>query len=185
MSAVHDRASTSLVGLDVFVGGPIQHAIRDDGFWPPLHDWIQLAISTLSAHEAHIFSAHVVEEFGDRTAEYTPDQVTARDLRWMSKCDVFVPILPLDMDGKLLRTDGTHIELGWATALGRPVVLLTTSPVVESASHLVKGLSTIADVQLLDLDSFAAAPELLVGHVLTATSRRREAAAGPRGRAAV
>ncbi|MTD54424.1 nucleoside 2-deoxyribosyltransferase [Amycolatopsis pithecellobii] len=175
MFSADKTVSGVLSGLDLFVGGPIQHAIRPDGFTVALQETIQLALSTLGGHGAHLFSAHTVEEFGDRTAHYTPEQVAARDLRWMSKCDVFVPVLPVGADGVLMRTDGTHVELGWATALGRPIVLLTRQPVVESASHLLKGLPVIGDVQLLDIDRFARSPFLLVECVLRATQRQREA----------
>lgn len=166
--------NSTLAGLDLFVGGPIQHAIRPDGFTGGLRDAISLAIETLRLQGGTIFSAHTVEEFGERTAAFTPEQVAARDLRWMSKCDVFIPVLPTS-DDELMRTDGTHVELGWATALGRPIVLVTRQPIVESASHLLKGLHHVGDVQLLDLDRFLRAPFLLVEAVLRATTRQREA----------
>ncbi|MGZ3144786.1 nucleoside 2-deoxyribosyltransferase [Lentzea chajnantorensis] len=165
---------SALTGLDLFVGGPIQHAIRPDGFTGHLRSAISLAIETLRGQGGTIFSAHTVEEFGARTAAFSPEQVSARDLRWMSKCDVFIPVLPTS-DEELMRTDGTHIELGWATALGRPIVLVTRQPIVESASHLLKGLHRIGNVQVLDLDRFTRAPFLLVEAVLRATTRQREA----------
>ncbi|MFD4577494.1 nucleoside 2-deoxyribosyltransferase [Streptomyces sp. NPDC058417] len=165
-----------LAGLDVFVGGPIQHAILEGGFVGPLQDAITTAIQTVTENGANVFSAHVVEKFGEETAAFTPEQVSVRDFRWMKKCDVFVPVLPVQQeDGILRRTDGTHIELGWATAFGRPVVLITKQPVVESASHLLKGLHRVGCVQHIDFDEFTEKPSLLVDAVLTATERQREA----------
>ena len=174
MSVRHELTTPSLAGLDLFVGGPIQHAISDQGFAAGLRDSLSLAHDTLAAHGATVFSAHRVERFGGDTALFTPEQVSARDLRWMSKCDVFIPVLP-SSDGELMRTDGTHIELGWATALGRPIVLLTEHPIVDSASHLLKGLHRIGDVQHIDAHRFARSPFLLVEAVLRATKRQREA----------
>ncbi|MFI9010013.1 nucleoside 2-deoxyribosyltransferase [Actinosynnema sp. NPDC053489] len=175
MSREADNGTEVLNGLDLFVGGPIQHALSPDGFTSDLERTLKLVMETLREYGANIYSAHTVEHFGDRTAHYTPEQVAARDLRWMSKCDVFIPVLPVTEDGVLMRTDGTHVELGWATALGRPIVLITQQPIVESASHLLKGLHRVGDVQLLDVERFAQAPFLLVEHVLRATKRQREA----------
>ncbi|MBD3003881.1 nucleoside 2-deoxyribosyltransferase [Streptomyces sp. 5-10] len=164
-----------LTGLDVFVGGPIQHAILGNGFVGHLQDAITTAIDTVAAHGGNIFSAHVVEKFGAETAAFTPEQVSVRDFRWMKKCDVFVPVLPVLEDGTLRRTDGTHVELGWATALGRPIVLITKQPFAESASHLLKGLHRVGFVQAIDFEEFTEKPSLLIDAVLAATERQREA----------
>ncbi|GAA0447196.1 nucleoside 2-deoxyribosyltransferase [Streptomyces stramineus] len=164
-----------LTGLDVFVGGPIQHAILPNGFVHHLQDAIQTAIAVAEENGANTFSAHRVEEFGAQTAAFTPEQVSVRDFRWMRKCDVFVPVLPLLEDQTLRRTDGTHVELGWATALGRPIVLITKQPFVESASHLLKGLHKVGAVRTIDFDEFVDKPNLLIEAVLAATEQQREA----------
>ncbi|MEV5380913.1 hypothetical protein AB0L26_33880 [Streptomyces nondiastaticus] len=164
-----------LTGLDVFIGGPIQHAILPDGFVGHLQDAISTAIRTVRDSGGNVFSAHAVEHFGAKTASFTPDQVSVRDYRWMQKCDVFVPILPVLDDRTLRRTDGTHVELGWATAMGRPVVLITTQPFVDSASHLLKGLHRVGAVHTIDFDEFSGSPGLLISSVLEATRQQREA----------
>ncbi|MFF9118720.1 nucleoside 2-deoxyribosyltransferase [Streptomyces massasporeus] len=161
-----------LAGLDVFIGGPIQHAILENGFVGHLQDAITMAIHTVTENGASVFSAHAVEKFGAETASFTPEQVSVRDFRWMKKCDVFVPVLPVMEDQTLRRTDGTHVELGWATALGRPIVLITKQPFVESASHLLKGLHRVAPVQAIDFDAFTEKPSLLIGAVLTVIERQ-------------
>ncbi|MFF4806216.1 nucleoside 2-deoxyribosyltransferase [Streptomyces sp. NPDC001351] len=169
------QQSGLLAGLDVFVGGPIQHAILENGFVDHLQDAITTAIGTVRDNGANAFSAHLVEKFGAETASFTPEQVSVRDFRWMKKCDVFVPVLPVLEDGTLRRTDGTHVELGWATALGRPIVLITKQPFVDSASHLLKGLHRVGLVQTIDFDEFTEKPALLTDAVLAATERQREA----------
>ncbi|GAA0587370.1 nucleoside 2-deoxyribosyltransferase [Streptomyces crystallinus] len=149
-----------LSGLRVFVGGPIQHALGPDGldhtlghdiFHRPLRDTIQAVVSAVTEAGATVFSAHVVEKFGLETPHFSPEDVSVRDLDWMRRCDVFVPVLPADADGGLLRTDGTHIELGWASALGRPIVMVAPLPVPAKASHLLRGLPSVADVSTVDL----------------------------------
>lgn len=164
-----------LAGFDVFVGGPIQHAIAQ-GFPGPLKDTFLRAIGTVREHGGNVLSAHLAEEFGAQTAAFTPEQVSVRDFRWMKQCDVFVPILPVLPDRTLHRTDGTHIELGWATALERPVVLITPQPFADSASHLLKGLDRVGPVRAVGFDEFNEKPGLLVEAVLAALDRRRDAA---------
>ncbi|MFD6433664.1 nucleoside 2-deoxyribosyltransferase [Streptomyces venezuelae] len=140
-----------LTGVKVFVGGPIQHAIRDDGFHQPLQHAIGAIIESVSAAHGTVFSAHVAEKFGVDTPLFSPDQVSVRDIGWMRRCDVFVPVLPVDAAGELMRTDGTHVELGWASALNKPVVVVTPTPLAPNASHLLRGLPSVADVTVLDL----------------------------------
>ncbi|PKV89778.1 nucleoside 2-deoxyribosyltransferase [Streptomyces sp. TLI_146] len=151
-----------LTGVSVFVGGPIQHAIRDDGFHQPLRNTIGDIIEAVSVVHGTVFSAHVAEKFGVDTPLFSPDQVSVRDFGWMRRCDVFVPVLPVDAAGELMRTDGTHVELGWASALGRPIVVVTPMPMAANASHLLRGLPTVADVTVFDLAEARANPvELL------------------------
>ncbi|MFJ2111206.1 MULTISPECIES: nucleoside 2-deoxyribosyltransferase [unclassified Streptomyces] len=169
-----DNASEPLANVDIFIGGPIQHAILPDGFAEQLRDAISTAILHVEENGGNVFSAHVAEKFGVDTASFTPDQVSVRDFRWMTKCDVFVPILPVLPDETLLRTDGTHVELGWATALGRPIVMVTKQPFVDSASHLLKGLHQVGDVRVIDFDEFTKNPECLIDNILAATKRTRQ-----------
>ncbi|MEU7182063.1 hypothetical protein ACWIG3_15180 [Streptomyces celluloflavus] len=164
----------ALRGVTLFVGGPIQHALVPGGMAAPIRDCLSLAIDQARRAGATVLSAHVAERFGADTALFTPEEVSVRDYTWMRECDVFVPVLPV-LDGTLLRTDGTHIELGWASALGRPIVGITDQPFAESASHLLKGLAQVAVATFLSATELAAGPEPLVDGVLTALGRTRTA----------
>ncbi|CAH2935606.1 MAG: hypothetical protein CPSOU_6692 [uncultured Paraburkholderia sp.] len=149
---------TILSGIDVFIGGPIQHALRGDALINKVQDPIISAIDAVTDAGGNVFSAHVAEAFGKQTAYFTPDEVSVRDFRWMNKCDVFVPVLPIQANGALVRTDGTHVELGWASALRRPIVLVTAHPFTEDASHLLKGLPRVGQVTVLGIDEFLKDP---------------------------
>ncbi|MER5930851.1 nucleoside 2-deoxyribosyltransferase [Streptomyces sp. NPDC002054] len=158
-----------LSGVNVFVGGPIQHALHEGGFHTPLRHAIHDVIESVSAAKGTVFSAHVAEKFGVDTPLFTPEQVSVRDLGWMRRCDVFVPVLPVDTDGDLMRTDGTHVELGWASGLGKPIVVVTPVPLAANASHLLRGLPAVADVAVLDLAATRRDPAelLLLLHKVT------------------
>lgn len=150
MSAAHQ-----LKGIKVFVGGPIQHALIGRSLNTSLTGYIKSAISLLESLGAEVFSAHRAEQFGAKTHLFTPNEVSQRDRHWMETCDIFVAILPASgAAAALVRTDGTHIELGWASALKRPIVLVT--PVLEGtdASHLLKGLPAIARVLHIPIEHF-------------------------------
>ncbi|KUL36304.1 hypothetical protein ADL22_24865 [Streptomyces sp. NRRL F-4489] len=165
----------ALRGVTLFVGGPIQHALVPGGMAAPIRDCLRLAIDRSREAGATVLSAHVAERFGADTASFTPEEVSVRDYAWMRQCDVFVPVLPV-LDGTLLRSDGTHIELGWASALGRPIVGITDQPFAESASHLLKGLAHVAAATFLSTEDLAGDPAVLVDGVLAALGRSRTAA---------
>ncbi|MEU0224643.1 nucleoside 2-deoxyribosyltransferase [Streptomyces sp. NPDC006284] len=162
VAGVDRTEGLDMTGVRVFVGGPIQHALRDEGFHQPLRHAIRDIIDAVSAANGTVFSAHVAEKFGDDTALFTPDQVSVRDYDWMRRCDVFVPVLPVDAAGELMRTDGTHVELGWASALGRPIVVVTPTPMAPNASHLLRGLPSVGDVTVFDLAEARAHPAELL-----------------------
>ncbi|WP_070096726.1 nucleoside 2-deoxyribosyltransferase [Pseudomonas sp. NBRC 111139] len=147
-----------LRNLKVFIGGPIKFAIRQEGFNQELRQTIELAVEAVRDLNGQVLSAHLAEKFGVDTPAFTPEMVSRRDFAWMQECDVFMPILPVLANGELLRTDGTHIELGWASALRRPVLLVTEMPIVDNASHLLKGLEHVGTVARLDVRDFRANP---------------------------
>jgi nucleoside 2-deoxyribosyltransferase len=113
---------------------------------------IQLIHAVVDSVGACLLSAHIAERFGEDTHAYTPAQVTTRDFQWMVASSLFVAILPCDSAGNLIKTDGTHVELGWASALGRPIIVLAPRQAQHQLSHLVKGLGTVATVSLLCLE---------------------------------
>ncbi|GAU71425.1 hypothetical protein SSP35_38_00210 [Streptomyces sp. NBRC 110611] len=151
----HVAVRVDLVGTKIFVGGPIQHAMSANGFLEPLRQDLARIISALRERRGHVFSAHVMERFGADTSQYTSHQIAARDFTWMQHCNVFVPVLPV-RGGQLLRTDGTYVELGWASALRKPIMLVTPLPLTDSATQLLRGLNTVADVRLFDLPTITA-----------------------------
>ncbi|SAI46987.1 Nucleoside 2-deoxyribosyltransferase [Bordetella ansorpii] len=169
--------SLRLKGLTIFVGGPIQHALKARALDEGLKGHLATAISLLEAYGAQVLSAHRAEKFGADTHLFTPDEVSRRDRAWMEQCDIFVAVLPMHpLDGTLLRTDGTHIELGWASALRRPIVLVTAMPIDASASHLLKGLATVAQVEHVAIDAFEREPAVLAQVLALIAERDAQAA---------
>lgn len=136
----------------VFVGGPIQHAMNGGSFDTDLRRLIAAVIAELSERGAHIVSAHVAEEFGAADqSQFTPASVSLRDWAWMQECDVYVALWPTNAERELIQSAGTAIELGWASAMGKPVVIALNDDTPEQYSHLVHGLANLAEVVYVSL----------------------------------
>lgn len=152
------RTSTVDFLRSILVGGPIQHACSPCGFDRALEKTIRDVITVLETAGHRVCSAHRVEEFGCRTHEWTPEEVTVRDHGWIEECDAFVAVLPRTSRDEVYRTDGTHVELGWASALRKPILLVADRPELPPYSHLVRGLAALARVEIQDFSAVASNP---------------------------
>ena len=133
----------------VFVGGAIQYALGDEGFNQGLKDLIERTIKNVEDDGYDILSAHRYENYGEMNVTDREKWVTQRDYNWMKECDYYVAVLPEGPDGKPIRTDGTHIELGWAAAMEKPIVIVRSPEPTMQYSFLVAGLDAVADVQYI------------------------------------
>lgn len=72
----------------------------------------------------------------------TPQQCTKIDFDEIRSCDLFVafPGSPA--------SPGTHIEIGWASALKKKIVLLLENE--RDYAFLIQGLSVVADVEYIN-----------------------------------
>lgn len=129
----------------VFVGGPIQNAIGPDGvFYTEVRQLIESVLEVLKKANYRIISSHIYEDFGKMDVSGKYQEVCFRDYQWMRECDLFLAILPLDSEGKVISTSGTSVELGWASALGKPIILVRDP--APKYSHLVAGLDVVTQV---------------------------------------
>ncbi|MEI2387368.1 nucleoside 2-deoxyribosyltransferase [Breoghania sp. JC706] len=89
-----------------------------------------------------VHSAHRREQWGREFM--TPDECTRIDYDEIAKCDRFIayPGFPA--------SPGTHVELGWASALQKDITLLLKRGV--EYAFLVRGLQTITRVRTLFYD---------------------------------
>ncbi|UQX03459.1 nucleoside 2-deoxyribosyltransferase [Streptomyces sp. RerS4] len=125
----------------VFLGGPFKGIVDPaTGEMDKKHRRRFEALLDRLDSEGHVVhNAHRRESWG--AAFLTPEECTRLDFDEISASDVFVafPGAPA--------SPGTHVELGWASAMGKPVVLLL-EPDAEYA-FLVRGLHTVADVTVI------------------------------------
>jgi hypothetical protein len=130
----------------VFIGGPFKGLInpktgkmdeRDINMFKSLIDFF-----TLRGYKVH--NAHQREKWGEDF--WNPDNCTKLDYEEIFASDVFIafPGSP--------PSPGTHIEMGWASAHSKKIVLLLKRN--EYYCHLTKGLHTIADVSYIFYDDY-------------------------------
>ncbi|MCS3803957.1 hypothetical protein HNO92_003907 [Chromobacterium alkanivorans] len=148
-------------GVSVFVGGPIQHALKKEGMTAEAASPIKAVHDVIHGMRLHLLSAHLAERFGQDSHNYSPTEVVLRDYDWMVQCSLFIAILPCDNQSQLIRTDGTHIELGWASALKKPILVLAQSHSHAQLSHLVKGLACVTQVKILNMGGILHNPQIL------------------------
>lgn len=138
--------------LTIFVGGPIQYVFdkKDDGA-DKLKRTLEMFITQLEKAGHNVLSAHRYENYGEMDVANKQKEVCSRDHAWMSQCDAFIAVLPEGNDKAPIRTDGTCVELGWASALNKRIAILHSKNI--SYSHLVAGLGSIATVLYQDIES--------------------------------
>jgi len=146
----------------ILIGGPIQSAIDDAGnFDDNLKTAIMLITNAFIDAGFNVLSAHIVEQFGKNIPE-TSESIARRDYEWMARCDLYVAVFATNAQGEFIRSDGTHIEIGWACALHKPLILVGSGIPNKQNSHLVRGLSGISKVQFLELIDVISSPTLLI-----------------------
>ncbi|GAA2827416.1 nucleoside 2-deoxyribosyltransferase [Crossiella cryophila] len=126
----------------VFLAGPFKALVDDTGAMRVAEKArFEALIDRLEAEGYQVHNAHRREAWGKEFLR--PEECTRLDYEEISDSTVFVafPGHPA--------SPGTHIEIGWASALGKPIVLLL-EPDREYA-FLVRGLHTVADVTYLTI----------------------------------
>lgn len=134
----------------VFIGGPISHLTNEDGFDESFFKIHTMVIQILQRAGYQILSAHVVEEYGKNKIE--PDEVIVnRDLNWIEDADLCVFLLPAS-DDEAIRTDGTFIELGYATAKCSKNICFWDSNKAIFYSPMFRGMTT-KNVKIYDIEN--------------------------------
>lgn len=88
-----------------------------------------------------VYNAHKRESWGANFL--TPEECTRLDYEQIEDCDLFVafPGCPA--------SPGTHIEIGWAAALGKQLMLLLEEG--HTYAYLIQGLHTVGDVRFVSM----------------------------------
>lgn len=153
----------------VFLGGPFKALVDANGAMnTEARTRFETLIEHLEAENYHVYNAHRRESWGAKFL--TPDECTRLDYDEISASTVFVafPGHPA--------SPGTHIEIGWASALGKPIVLLLEEG--EDYAFLVRGLHTVADVTYLTIGDTGSLADEVINTVNRLARQGEEAGAG-------
>ncbi|MFF8832359.1 hypothetical protein [Streptomyces sp. NPDC015131] len=124
-------------------------------------------IDHFEGHGFGVHNAHRREAWGAELM--SPETCTPLDQEEIRKADVFVALPGVPA------SPGTHIEMGWASAFDKPIVLLLERG--REYAFLVRGLHTVATVEYVLYDDLAAALPEIDAAVRRAVVRRRAAEA--------
>lgn len=150
----------------VFLGGPVKAGFTDGRFDDGLRTVILRLHESLERAGLRVLSAHVAEGFSVLSPQERA-RIARRDLGWMLDCDVYVAALPVGADHQPVPSMGTGVELGWASQLGKPIVLLVSTDARDRYSPLLLQLPDVCDCRLLDLERVLQDPSELLAIIHT------------------
>jgi len=143
----------------VFVCGPITEARNGQGLDEGLRSFLELVHQLLERAGIEVVSAHRDERWGHD--EPPPEIIAKRDFAWMKACSAAVMVLGTPAQ-PVWRTDGTFMELGWATSVDKPVVLI--GDLDSYRSPLVRGLPSLSGrIRILTPQEVQVRPEVVLG----------------------
>jgi len=127
--------------MRIFFGASFtKHLKKDNGqFHESKKILIENIIEILTERGHDVRNAHVREEFGKKLLD--PETCTKMDLEEIKKCDLFMAMPGNPPSG------GVHVELGWASALNKKILLLLKKH--GGYSPLVTGLGIIGKVETI------------------------------------
>lgn len=123
----------------MFLAGPFK-ALVDPNTGSMSNDDINMFSHIIDYFEDkgwYVHCAHKREKWGREFM--TPSVCTKIDYEEISRCDYFVafPGAPA--------SPGTHIEIGWASALGKPIILLLEA--YKDYAFLIRGLDEVTKIK--------------------------------------
>jgi nucleoside 2-deoxyribosyltransferase len=148
----------------VFVAGPFyglvdeKTGVMDDS----AQRRITMLIDYFEQAGCTVYNAHRREAWGKEFL--TADVCTKLDFDEIAAADLWVgyPGVPV--------SPGTHVEIGWASATGKPMVVLLEKE--KRHSFLVTGLSSIANISYVEFDD----PAEIIGQLPAAIDEATTAA---------
>jgi len=136
--------SLSRTNKRVFLATPFTKHLKVDGFDKSAFNKITSLISLLRDLGYSVFSAHEREAFGKKLM--TPETCTILDFKEMNQCDIVIAIISDN-------SYGVSLELGWASALKKPIILYKNEGQPFS-TPLIEGIGEITDtINVYDIQS--------------------------------
>ena len=133
----------------VFVAARFTTALNSNSFDDKLKVKIEAIHDIVHGLNIVLFSSHISENYGNNII--SPHDFVYRDISEISQCDIFIALLD---DGF---STGVFIELGWASFLGKKIIIFIPTNFAIEKAPMIKGLSSLASYYQLitynDLDN--------------------------------
>ncbi len=141
----------------IFLSARFSTALADGTFDQDLHS----SITAISAHVEQsgfkILSAHQAEEFGKKLQE--PSNFVPRDRRDVCRSEALIVLLDTQLSA------GVWTEVGWATAMRKPVLILRPEQLEAAATRFAEGLPSIGIVEMHNFDTLSNATKTIDGFI--------------------
>lgn len=127
--------------ISAFVSAKFTTAIKDGLFNAKLKETIETIIDTIKSTGITLFSSHENEKFGKDIKE--PEDFITRDISNINESDIFIALLDEEKLG------GVYIELGWATSIGKDIILIIPASFNLNKIPIIKGIIKITKCEIL------------------------------------
>lgn len=135
--------------MRIFLGAPFTNYLNGTEFNRELKQTIETIITSLEKKGHTVRSAHIREKFGQELMK--PEVCTSLDFEEIQKCDLFIAIPSNPPSG------GVHIELGWASAIKKEIILCIKK--TGKYSPLVQGLHKISNSKTIIFENYSELPK--------------------------
>ncbi|MFH1322697.1 MAG: nucleoside 2-deoxyribosyltransferase [Methanobacteriota archaeon] len=125
----------------IFVAARFTTAIENGIFDSNLRKKIEIIHEVIRSLGVKLYSSHHIEKFGENLSYY--DRAVKRDISQISRCDIFVALL----EDKL--SAGVCTELGWASFVGKKIILIIPDNFDINRVPMIKGLTTITYCEIV------------------------------------
>ncbi|MFA5763987.1 MAG: nucleoside 2-deoxyribosyltransferase [archaeon] len=139
--------------MQIFLGAPFTQDINKET--KVMHDHKTELLKNIMNYleeKGHIVkNAHSREKFGVELM--TPNVCTKADFDEVNNCDIFMAIVGNPPSG------GVHVELGWASALNKKIILLLHEG--QEYSPLITGLTSVSNTKIVKFKDESEFPKIL------------------------
>ena len=118
-----------------FVAARFTTALKTGSFDPYLKEKILAIHEVIQGYGIVLYSSHNTEDFGNNLLK--PNKFVYNDIKEISQCDIFVALLDEEF------SSGVFIELGWASFLGKKILLFIPENYKLEESPMIRGLHTL------------------------------------------
>lgn len=131
--------------MKIFLAAPFTSFYKKETgiFDPKVRRVLQRIIKKLTEMGHNVISAHMREKWGRNLMP--PSKLTPLDMKLIEECDLVIAYIS-DVPS------GVYVEIGWASAFKKRIIILTDQPLSE-LSPLIQGLHNVTDTSIITFEN--------------------------------